>query len=175
MRLSARAVSVTSATGVRARSAKRRRELGDEHVELAAQRVVARGDLVVAGRRLHHRAEERAVALVEVDAGAQAAADRGGILVRAHLGQPVLDLEQLVDRLAADAPDEVAEVVEVAIEDRAPQAGPAHDLVDGELGVGAGADELGRRGHDPVAALLAGLAGLPHGHRTAEHTDVDTV
>ena len=52
---------------------------------------------------------------------------------------------------------EVAEVVEVPVEDRPPDPGAVHDLADAELGVGALADQVGGRLEDPGTAPFARL------------------
>jgi hypothetical protein len=119
MRFSARAVSATSASGVGARSASgaaSRRQDRRTAVESATWPAAICSSPAAASE---DRPQQRPVALVQVDARAQAAADRVGIVVGVHLRQALLDLEQLVDRLAAHPNEEIAEVVEVAIEDRA--------------------------------------------------------
>ena len=81
-----------------------------------------------------------------------------GVLVGTRLAEALLCRQQVLHSLAAGALEQVAHVVEVAVEDRPPDARLAHDLVHAELGVGAPADQLGGGGDDPLAALTAALA-----------------
>ena len=48
-----------------------------------------------------------------------------------RLRELLLGGEELLDRLAAGSHQQVAEVVEVAVEERPADAGATHDLVDG--------------------------------------------
>ena len=133
---------------------------------------MAGGDL--AGRaaaRLGERPQQRAVALVDGDRRLDRRADRLGLGAVARRGQVDLGLVELLDRLAAGPHSRSREVVEVAVEDRAPEPGPLHDLADAELGVGALAHQLGRRVDDPLAAFLAALAGFAACLVAALHRD----
>ena len=87
-------------------------------------------------------------------------ANHARIVGGARLSQPDLRLVELLDRLPGGLHQHVAQVVEVAVEERPPDPGPLHHRVDAELGVGASANQFGRRGDDPGARLLAALASL---------------
>jgi len=146
----------------------------EQAVELAPQRPVPGGDLGIAGGGFDDGAQQRAVALVDRDGLAGGLAhDRGGVARRGGLGQRPLGGVELVDGGPARAHEQVAEVVEVAVEDRAPEAGALHHLADAQLVVGAIAHEFGRRGDDAVATLLAGMAQLrlPGGHLSGAYRD----
>ena len=97
------------------------------------------------------------MALIDGDRGLDHAAHDLGPVAEARLGQRALGLVEVVDRLAAGAHEQVGEVIEVPVEDRAAEAGLAHDLVDAELAVGLPAEELGGRRNDPLPALFTGV------------------
>ena len=85
--------------------------------------------------------------------------DRLGLGAVARRAEVDLGRVQLLDRLPAGLHQEVGEVVEVPVEDRALEPRPLHDHADAELSVGELAHQLGRRRHDPGAGFLAAQAG----------------
>ena len=76
----------------------------------------------------------------------------------AALCENPLGSKELLDRLAAGAHEQLGQVVEVPVKERAPDSCPGHHLVDRQCGKGALADKLGDRVDDPLTTLFSGLA-----------------
>ena len=131
-----------------------------ELVEAREHRLVALGDALVARRGLVDRAQQRAVAMVGRHRGGDRRSDGVRSVLDVRAGQGELGLEQLPGRLPRGRHQQVGEVVEVAVEERAADAGLGHDLLDAEVRPRAPPDELGGRADDPLARLLAVLARL---------------
>ena len=71
------------------------------------------------------------MAVVDANRGGERIANALGAEPLAPSSEYLLSGEQLVDRLAAGAHQDIAEVVEVAVEEGPADAGATHDLVDG--------------------------------------------
>ena len=120
--------------------------VGRKVVEAPAYRLVLKPDLLVARRGLGDRTQHRPVAPVDVDGFLEGATAPIGVVVGTGLPIPGLRRRQLPPRPhGSRAADEVAEVVEVAVEEGAADASLAHHGVDAPLRIRARADE-------PVAA-----------------------
>jgi hypothetical protein len=90
----------------------------------------------------------------EVDDRAEALLD-GGDRVLDGLRPALAGRVELTADVLQQVQDEIGEVVEVPVEDRAGVAGRAHELVDAELAEGACREELLGREQDLRAGLLA--------------------
>src|SRR5439155_7106595 len=137
----------------------------------------AGGDLLIAARGgLGDRSEQRPVLTVDGHGGLDGRSD---VRRTADVGGPecLLGLVQALERLTAGAHQQVGQVVEMAVEDRAAGSGLAHHVVDREGAVGGSAYELSRGPDYPLPALLARLPdrGLVRRHGADSSREVDTV